>query len=89
MSPEHSKAETVKLRITLKGDFSDAKDLPFEYYYQPLLLWSVPFIGRKNGGTIVQVFGENFRNYSETLKCSFGTIYVNATYVSPNQITCV
>jgi IPT/TIG domain. len=88
MSPAHDIEETVQLKISLNGDFKDTLTADFIYYIQPTVLYSVPFIGSKNGNTFVQVFGKNFRDFGENLRCAFGTVYVPARFVSSNMITC-
>ena len=88
MSPATNTEGKVKLKVTLTGKFDDTQEIDFEYYVDPKLISLKPNIGRKSGGTIVQIYGKGFKNYTDTLKCAFGTIYVEAKFVSPDQITC-
>jgi hypothetical protein len=46
------------------------------------------FILAKDGGTFVEVFGENFLNSAQNLRCGFGTKEVKAYYVNENYLIC-
>ena len=78
---------TVNVKVSIKGDFTDTATIPFTYYIQPTVTFATPFLGYKTGGTFVQVNGENFLNTTD-LTCSFGSVHVPATYVSPTMVTC-
>jgi len=70
------------------GDFTDTVTTKFHYYIPPTVLWAEPFIGRKTGGTIINVHGTDFENLS-ALGCVFGTIIVPAKFVSSTMVTCM
>ena len=78
---------TVAVKVSIKGDFTDTATIPFTFYVQPNVTFATPYLGYKTGGTFIQVNGENFIN-STDLTCSFGTVHVPATYVSPTMVTC-
>jgi hypothetical protein len=75
--------------VTVVGDFSDVKNtLPFMFYAPAVVTSILPVYGPKNGGTIVTIEGENFTDFGEYLRCSFGTKEVMAQYISPTLIYC-
>lgn len=87
-SPQH-KEEYVPFTISLIGDFSDVKNsIPYRYYKDPVISWIYPRYGPKDGGTFVEVYGENFLNFDQNLRCGFGTLEVKAYYVSENYLIC-
>jgi hypothetical protein len=47
-----------------------------------------PRYGPKDGNTFVEVWGENFLNFDENLKCNFGSKSVTAHFINSNYITC-
>ena len=75
--------------ITLTGDFTDSTDSePFRYYNNTRVYAIYPRYGPKDGGTVVQVWGENFLNYDENLRCNFGTKSVKAVFKSSTYLIC-
>jgi len=78
---------TIKVEVSINGDFKDTATADFTFYTQPTLTFANPFLGYKTGGTFIQVNGENFSNLP-TLTCSFGSVVVPATYVSSSLVTC-
>jgi hypothetical protein len=62
--------------------------LTFEYYNDVIVNQIIPRIGPKDGGTVVQVHGQYFKDY-EGIRCTFGTSSVLAQYVSDTQLVCV
>lgn len=48
-----------------------------------------PRYGPKDGGTFVQVWGENFLNFDENTRCNFGSKSVEAHFISSNYMTCL
>lgn len=51
-------------------EFTDDKNI-FYYYHPPFVYDIDPLIGPLSGGTIVHVYGSNFKD-SEDIKCKFG-----------------
>ena len=79
----------VPLMISLKGDFSDSQDSePFRYYLPTRVDAIYPRYGPKDGGAVVQVWGKNFLNYGDDLKCNFGSKSVTATFKSSTYLIC-
>lgn len=79
----------VPLMISLTGDFTDSADSePFRYYNNTRVHAIYPRYGPKDGGTVVQVWGENFLNYDENLRCNFGSRSVKATFKSSTYLIC-
>ena len=67
-------AMTVKLQVSLTGDFDDCGEGVDYTFYTPAKIHKIePSYGPKNGGTKVTVTGENFVDYGEYLSCSVGT----------------
>jgi len=88
MSPENVNATTVKLKVSLRGDFSDAAEVDYLYYKNAIVHYAVPFVGRKIGGTNITVYGDNFLSHDFYTVCSFGTIYVKAQVFNSSTILC-
>jgi hypothetical protein len=87
-SPPH-KADYVPFTVSLLGDFSDVQNsVPFRYYKDPIVYSIKPRYGPKDGGTMVEVYGENFLNFDQNLRCGFGSIEVKAYYVNENYLIC-
>ena len=75
--------------ISLTGDFTDSADSePFRYYNNTRVHAIYPRYGPKDGGTVVQVWGDNFLNYDENLRCNFGTKSVKAQFKSSTYLIC-
>ena len=88
-SPPSSKEDIIPFTVSLLGDFTDMKNsVPFRYYKEPIINWIYPRYGRKDGGTFVEIFGENFLNFDQNLKCGFGSQESKAYYVSKNYLIC-
>ncbi|PCJ22450.1 MAG: hypothetical protein COA94_09105 [Rickettsiales bacterium] len=63
-NPDGEKAEIVPFTVSLEGDFSDCENSVAYRYYKDPKVWAIyPRYGKKNGGTWVQVWGENFLNF--------------------------
>ena len=88
-SPAFSEADMVPFTVSLTGDFSDVENsVDFQYYLPPKVHSITPIYGPKNGGTIVTVFGENFIDFDQYLRCSFGIKDVPAIFLSPTMLYC-
>ena len=82
--------DIIPFTVSLLGDFTDTlNSVPFRFYVEPTITWIYPRYGPKDGGTLVEVYGENFLNYDQNLRCAFGSREVKAKYVSDNYITCI
>jgi hypothetical protein len=69
-----SAPDTVAFSVSITGDFSDSlNSVPFQFYEQAVVDKIVPIYGPKNGGTTVTVYGKNFIDFDQYLRCSFGT----------------
>ncbi len=62
--------------------------MPYRYYKEPIVTWIFPRYGIKDGGTMVEVFGENFINFDQNLRCGFGSKEVQGYYVSDIYMIC-
>ena len=60
----------------------------YDVYPRMTALYSVPRFGQTIGGTLLAVYGTNFR-FDDVIFCYFGCVSVNARYVRPNMIECV
>jgi IPT/TIG domain len=88
-APASAEAELVNLSVSVTGDFTDTQDSESFRYYEPLTITSIyPHYGPKDGETLVQVWGTNFLNYGEYLRCNFGSRSVQAHFYNSNYITC-
>jgi len=88
-SPVFDAPGIIPLSVSLTGDFSDSNDSePFRYYPPTILTSIYPRYGPKDGNTFVEVWGENFLNFDENLKCNFGSKSVTAHFINSNYITC-
>lgn len=75
--------------ISLTGDFTDsANSIRYRYYPDPKVIAIFPRYGKKNGGTFVEVWGQNFLNFDQYLRCGFGPRSVPAYYVDEGYIYC-
>ncbi len=76
----------MKFKVSVTGDFSDSMNHAEFTYYQPVQIERIqPRYGPKDGGTVVQVWGNNFKEFDNPTLCSFGTktaaaIIKNSTY---------
>jgi hypothetical protein len=89
-SPSVTESDLVPFTVTIKGDFSDViNSLEFEYYDAPAIDYIVPMYGPRNGGTTVTVYGKNFIDFDQFLRCSFGVKSVPVKFISSSVIQCV
>ena len=54
----------------------------------PVVNKIIPPYGPKNGGTIVTVYGENFIDFDQFLRCSVGNTDVAAEFLSDTVLQC-
>ena len=84
------KEDIIPFTVSLLGDFTDTlNSVPFRFYIEPKITWIYPRYGPKDGGTFIEVYGENFLNYDQNLRCAFGSREVKAKYISDNYLTCI
>ena len=89
LSPASLESKPVEFSVSLTGDFTDVTSSANFYYYKASRVTAIkPIHGPKDGGTNIQVWGDNFESFGEDTSCSFGTKKVRATVHSPNYITC-
>ena len=89
LSPASLESKPVEFSVSLTGDFTDVTSSANFYYYKASRVTAIkPIHGPKDGGTNIQVWGENFESFGEDTSCSFGTKKVRATVHSSNYITC-
>jgi len=89
-SPESPVSDMVPFSVSITGDFTDVENsAEFQYYPPPKVNYIVPIYGPKNGGTVVTVYGENFIDFDQYLRCSFGTKAVPGIYISSTMMYCV
>eukprot|EP01022_Parablepharisma_sp_SALTPOND_P004399 TRINITY_DN120219_c4_g1_i1.p1 TRINITY_DN120219_c4_g1~~TRINITY_DN120219_c4_g1_i1.p1 ORF type:complete len:1747 (-),score=99.47 TRINITY_DN120219_c4_g1_i1:2673-7913(-) len=88
-SPPGAVAEIVPFTISLTGDFTDsANSIRYRYYPDPKITAIFPKYGRKNGGTLIEIWGENFLNFDQYLRCAFGPRETPAYFVDEHYIYC-
>ncbi|CAI2384727.1 unnamed protein product [Moneuplotes crassus] len=88
-APPGFKAEIVPFTISLTGDFSDViNSVGYRYYKDPKVYSIYPRYGIKDGGTKVDVWGENFLNFEDFTRCGFGSVTVPAVYIDSNHMQC-
>lgn len=82
--------DLVPFLVSVTGDFSDVENsVEFAYYSPPKINYIVPMYGQKNGGTVVTVYGENFIDFDQYLRCFFGTKAVPGIFISSTLMHCV
>lgn len=88
-APPGFKAEIVPFTVSLVGDFSDIiNSLSYRYYKDAVVHAIYPRYGEKDGGTRVDVWGENFLNFEQFTRCGFGSKTVQAVFVNSNYMYC-
>lgn len=76
--------------ISLDGSFEDVRDQTEYWYYKPVRVTAIkPAMGPKDGGSTIQVWGENFFDFGDDSSCSFGVKSVPAKVLGPGYMTCV
>lgn len=88
-SPPNEQVEIIPFTVSLLGDFTDCENsVPFRYYKEVSISYIYPRYGPKDGGTMVEVFGENFLNFDQNLRCAFGSNEVKAFFVNDHYLIC-
>lgn len=88
--PGWIEADMVPFTVSITGDFTDVENsVEFQYYLPPKVHSIKPIYGTKNGGTVVTVFGENFIDFDQNLRCSFGVKEVPGIFISDTELYCV
>ena len=88
-APPSIESRPVEFTVSLTGDFSDVTNSATFYYYKASRVVAIkPIHGPKDGGTHVQVWGDNFVDFGEDTRCAFGTKSVKAKVHDAGYITC-
>ena len=89
-SPPSEQADSVLFTISLTGDFKDsAANVKYRYYPDPEIIAIFPRYGQMNGDTVVDIWGKNFLNFRQYLRCGFGPKEVEAEFIDEGYIRCV
>jgi len=89
VSPPADEPDIIPFTVSFLGDFTDTvNSMPYRYYKSPKVDWIFPRYGDKDGGTMVEVFGQDFVNFDQNLRCGFGSEEVQGYFVSENYMIC-
>lgn len=89
ISPQSTEPDIIPFTVSFLGDFTDSvNSVPFRYYKEPYITWIYPRYGSKDGGTMVEVFGEGFVNFDQNLRCGFGSKEVQGYFINDRYIIC-
>ena len=88
--PGHAGSESGESLVGVSANAVDfvSSSVIFESLSPPVVVSISPTVGGADGGSVVQVFGENFVENPE-LSCKFGDTRVTAQYVSDTIIECI
>lgn len=88
--PDQTVNANVTFTITLDGSWKDVNDSDIFTYHKPMEIHSIkPVGGPKDGGSIVQVWGENFLEKGDDAICAFGVKASAANIINDHYLTCV
>lgn len=88
ISPPHQ-VDIVPFTVSLIGDFTDIKNsVQFRYYDEPIIDYVYPRYGPKDGGTFIEIYGKNFLNMDQNLRCGFGSRESKGFYVTNEYMIC-
>ena len=87
MSPSTDPGE-IKLEISNNGVDFVHTNFNFTFHKSITALSFYPLFGIRGGGTVVQLLGTNFE-FNGALKCLFGHIETEATFVNSNEVICI
>jgi len=69
----------ISFTVSITGNFQDVSNsLPYRYYPDTRIYAIKPRYGHKDGFTKVEVWGKNFFNFDENIRCAFGSVSVPA-----------
>ena len=90
-SPKTSLVGNSKLYLLINNKTSLIASTSINYIYYPkTVLYTIsPLFGKSSGGTVIEVYGKFFKNYTGWLQCSFGSSFVKAHYISEKKIICM
>lgn len=75
--------------ISLDGTFEDVRDYKTFIYEKPIKVTGFkPEMGVKDGGTQLEVWGENFYSYDDEAYCYVGTKASRATVYNSGYLRC-
>ena len=89
-SPAGIENDMIPFLVSITGDFSDIENsVEFQYYTPPSVSYIVPMYGQKDGGTVVTVYGQNFIDFDQYLRCFFGSKAVPGIFISSSIMHCI
>jgi hypothetical protein len=62
--------------------------MPYRYYEPTVVDWIYPRYGLKDGDTQVSVYGKNFHNFADHLRCNFGSKSTVGRFVNSEYLIC-
>ncbi len=85
-SPPHHPG-TVAFSVKTEYNEFSFDNIVFEYYKAPTILFARPTSGPIHGGTVVRIYGSDFRSNIDYY-CYFGDLQVTGVYVAADSIQC-
>jgi len=77
------------MSVSLSGKFDDVhSSLPYRYYKPAYVSNIYPRLGPKDGGTVIQAWGDNFLDLGDDFRCNFGSKSTKAYYVTDTFLWC-
>jgi len=86
-SPSHPPGTVSFVVSGIEDDGIAQEDVAFEFYKPPTILFANPTSGPPHGGTIVRIYGKDYRSNVNYL-CFFGDIQVSGQFVATDAIEC-
>lgn len=86
ISPEVSKTQVVAFAIEVEAVHRFNGPM-FSYYAEPILLGVSPNAGSVEGGTILDLVGDNFK-FSKGLQANFGAVQVPVVFINSSILRC-
>jgi len=87
-SPRHDSPGTVDFVVVTRDNHISLDDVVvFEYYKPPTILFVGPSSGPHHGGTVVRIYGSDFRSNVDYL-CYFGGLHATAQFIATDAIEC-
>lgn len=77
----------MAVQVTNNGVDWSADEALFQYRRERIVSSLQPSKGEDGGGTMVTVFGDNFRD-TQDVKCRFGSVEIGATWLSEKAVEC-
>jgi len=86
-SPSHPPGTVSFVVSGIEDDGIAQEDVAFDFYKPPTILFANPTTGPPHGGTIVRVYGKDYRSNVNYL-CFFEDIQVSGQFVATDAIEC-